>query len=249
MNSCLRLLQIIRMILTRSWMKEKLMNKNLVHTNSFCLSHSVLIWHNAEHLQMNWHSPVYGFFETKVVIGFNASRKYHFFKCTTQKCREKGQKGVCCYQDSKDRAATSNLKSHVIKCFGCDAVDTAFENTQSGGCDGSIFAVFSCQGQQPVKVSHCAHTSEESRCVLYLYFTAFYNEVIGLILWGGAWKATALPRLSRIANSTSLWKPGVLEHPSPAQWLFHMTSKPLLRNAASVLIISWRYIFCLVIDC
>ena len=86
-NSHLQLLQIIRMILTRSQMKEKLMNKNLVHTNSFCVSHSLLIWHNAEHLQMNWHSPMYGFFKTKVVIGFNAGCKYHFFKCTAQKCR------------------------------------------------------------------------------------------------------------------------------------------------------------------
>jgi len=245
-NSHLQLLQIIRMILTRSQTKEKLMNKNLVHTNSFCVSHSLLIWHNAEHLQMNWHFPMYGFFKTKVVIGFNAGCKYHFFKCTAQKCRGKGQKGVCHYQDSKDHA---NPKSHVIKCFGCDAVDAAFANTQSGGHNGSIFAVFAWQGQQPVKVSHCAHTSKESRCALYLYFIAFCHEIIGFILQGGVQKATVLPRLSRIANLTSLWKLGILEHPSPAQWLFHVTSKPLLRNAASILIISWRYIFCLIIDC
>jgi len=113
----------------------------------------------------------------------------------------KGQKGVCHYQDSKDHA---NLKSHVIKCFGCDVVDAAFANTQFGGHNGSIFAVFACQGQQPVKVSHCVHTSKESRCALYLYFIVFCHEIIGFILQGGVQKATVLPRLSRIANLTSL---------------------------------------------
>jgi hypothetical protein len=51
----------------------------------------------------------------------------------------------------------SNLKSHAVKCFGQDAVEAAFEKTQSRGHDGSIFSVFTCQGQQPVKISHCCY--------------------------------------------------------------------------------------------
>lgn len=60
-------------------------------------------------------------------------------------------------------AATSNLKSHAVKCFGRGAVEAAFEKTQSKGHDGSIFTAFARQGQQPVKISHRAHTPEESR--------------------------------------------------------------------------------------
>jgi hypothetical protein len=88
----------------------------------------------------------------------------------SKKCKSKGQKGICCYQDSKDRATTSNLKNHAIKCFGHDAIDAAFENRHSAGRDGSMFAAFARQDQQPVKVSHCAHTSEESRCVSFVFF-------------------------------------------------------------------------------
>jgi hypothetical protein len=71
--------------------------------------------------------------------------------------------GVQRFQDSKDRAATSNLKTHAVKCFGQEAVDAAFNQTQPKGRDGSIFATFARQGQHPVKVSHRAHTKAESR--------------------------------------------------------------------------------------
>ena len=40
----------------------------------------------------------------------------------------KGIHGVQHFQDSKDQAATSNLKSHAVKCFGQDTVDAAFNN-------------------------------------------------------------------------------------------------------------------------
>jgi hypothetical protein len=59
----------------------------------------------------------------------------------------------------------SNPKTHAVKCFGRNAVDAAFENMPSGVRDGSIFAAFARQGQQPVKISHRAHTAEELRCV------------------------------------------------------------------------------------
>jgi len=116
-----------------------------------------------EHLQVNWHSAVYGFFQAKVSVGYDEGRKYHFFKCASRRCKGKGQKGVRRYLDSKDRAATSNLKSHAVRCFSQDAVDAAFEKRQPGARDGSIFAAFASQGQQPVKISHRAHTIEESR--------------------------------------------------------------------------------------
>ncbi|KAH9045980.1 hypothetical protein EDB84DRAFT_1265619, partial [Lactarius hengduanensis] len=114
-----------------------------------------------EQLQSTWRSAVYGFFKTKVHIGYDQGRKFHFFRCAAQRC--KGSGGVRRYQDSKDRSATSNLKSHAIKCFGNDAVAAAFSGGDSATQDGSIFAAFARQGQEPVTVSHRAHLSEETR--------------------------------------------------------------------------------------
>ena len=123
-----------------------------------------------ECLQGGWRSPMYAFFQAEVSVGYDEGCKYHFFKCASRKCKGKGQKGVRHYLDSKDRAATSNLKSHAVRCFGQDLVESAFEKTQPRGRDGSIFTVFTRQGQQPIKISHRAHTTEGSRWVLHVYF-------------------------------------------------------------------------------
>jgi hypothetical protein len=121
----------------------------------------VKLIHFAERLSKGWRSAVYGFFKPDVKIGYDRGRKYHFFYCAAQKCQGmKGVHGVRRFQDSKDHAATSNLRTHAIKCFGKDAVDAAFNDTQPKTHDTSIFAVFARQGQQPVKVSHCAHTKQ-----------------------------------------------------------------------------------------
>ncbi|KAF8869644.1 hypothetical protein BD779DRAFT_1681862 [Infundibulicybe gibba] len=91
-------------------------------------------------LQATWQSPVYGFFKRDVQVGFEDGRKYHLFRCAAQKC--KNTAGVHRYQDSKDRATTSNLKAHALKCFGEAAVSAAFSKTTPCTWDGSIFASF-----------------------------------------------------------------------------------------------------------
>jgi hypothetical protein len=71
------------------------------------------------------------------------------------------------YQDSKDKGATSNLKTHAVRCFGEDVVEAAFgTKPTTEKRDGSIFASFARQGQAPVKVTHRAHTSDETRAHL-----------------------------------------------------------------------------------
>ena len=54
----------------------------------FFVSNHVIV----EHLQVSWHSSVYGFFEAKVSIGYNEGQKFHFFKCASKNCKGKGQK-------------------------------------------------------------------------------------------------------------------------------------------------------------
>ena len=153
-------------------------------------------------------------------IGYDKGRKFHFFRCASKNCKGKGHKGVRRYLDSKDRAATSNLKSHAVRCFGQDLVDSVFENKKSEGRDGSIFAAFACQGQQPVKVSHRAHTAEEARWVFFFVVFAVTNdETQELILRDGVPKTTAHIKLSRTITSLYLWKLGGLEHLFPAQGL------------------------------
>jgi hypothetical protein len=117
----------------------------------------------SERLRCSWRSPAYGFFKTSVKIGYDdRGRKYHFFQCAAKKCKSNG--GVRRYQDSKDRSATGNLKSHAIRCFGHDAVETAFgETSKDGSRNGSIFAAFSRQGQQPNAGSHRSLTNYELR--------------------------------------------------------------------------------------
>ena len=112
----------------------------------------------SEHLKSIWRSSVYGFFKSKVLIQYENGRKFHLFQCAC-----KGHGSVRRYLDSQDHAATSNLKTHAVKCFGADAVNAAANNTQSRGHDGTIFAAFAHPGQQPVTVSHCALTTEENQ--------------------------------------------------------------------------------------
>lgn len=115
---------------------------------------------------------MYGFYKPDVKVKFDGGCKYHYFKCSARHCRGNG--GVRRYQDSKDRAATSNLKAHAVKCFGKDVVDAAFSKTSEGGRDGTIFTMFARHGQQPVKVSHRAHTTDETRYVIIQYDGGVY---------------------------------------------------------------------------
>ncbi|KAH9036800.1 hypothetical protein EDB85DRAFT_1888658 [Lactarius pseudohatsudake] len=43
-----------------------------------------------EQLQTTWRSAVYGFFKTKVHIGYDQGHKFHFFQCAAQRCKGSG---------------------------------------------------------------------------------------------------------------------------------------------------------------
>jgi hypothetical protein len=113
-------------------------------------------------LQPSWRSAVYSFFKPNVKIGYENGRKYHFLPCAARACLN-GSHGVRRYLDSKDRATTSNLKTHATRCFGKDAVAAAFKGEPIIERDGSVFAAFARQGQRPVKLSHRNHTDLEIR--------------------------------------------------------------------------------------
>ena len=151
-------------------MPMRLTNRSLVCTIIFYSMADLM--HQTEHLCGTWNSVVYSFFKSNVTIGYDNCRKYHFFLWAATKCHNKGLKGIWQYQHSKDLAATSNLKTHGIHCFREDVVDVAFGTKESKCPDGSILVSFACQGQQPVKVSHRVHTSDETRSVSLLFHSS-----------------------------------------------------------------------------
>ncbi|KAH8977950.1 hypothetical protein EDB86DRAFT_2816556, partial [Lactarius hatsudake] len=116
----------------------------------------------SEQLRLTWCSLAYGFFKTKVEIGYDNGHKFHLFKCAAKRCKSKAA-GVCRYQGSQDHATMLNLKSHATKCFGANAVVATFKKTPSTDRRKSIFATFAHLGQQAVSFSHCAHTIDETR--------------------------------------------------------------------------------------
>ena len=59
----------------------------------------------------------------------------------------------------------ANLKHHVVRCFGEDAVSAAVTGKKADNCSCSIFSLFARKGKQPVKHSHCVHTNPEVQYV------------------------------------------------------------------------------------
>ena len=93
-------------------------------------------------------------------------RPCHFFKCAARSCKTSAG-GVRRFLDKGDRASTANLKYHVVRCWGEDAVRLAAEGAApQENLSGSIFAAFARSGQEPVQVSHRSHTTLEARAHL-----------------------------------------------------------------------------------
>ena len=118
--------------------------------------------------QEHWHSPIYTFFKSDVLFQYHDGRPSHFFACAAPKCKVRAG-GVHRFQDSKDKASTTNLKHHTTRCFGSDVVNAAIAKKEHTNCNGGIFALFACKGKQPVKYSHYVHTNPEVQCAPLLY--------------------------------------------------------------------------------
>jgi len=97
-----------------------------------------------------------------VSVQYHNGRLAHFFPCAALKSKTKAG-GIRCFQDSKDKSSTANLKHHAINCFGAEAVDNTIKGKAGVAQSASIFSLFAHQGQQPVRYSHCTHTNPEVR--------------------------------------------------------------------------------------
>ncbi|KAG2044177.1 hypothetical protein BDR03DRAFT_938552, partial [Suillus americanus] len=103
-----------------------------------------------ETLKKTWRSAVYTFFKLDAVaVQYHNGHLVHFFPCGAHKCKL-SVGGVRCFQDSKDKSSTTNLRHHTNGCWGKEAVDRAFSGGKVQATSGSVFSAFARKGQQPV---------------------------------------------------------------------------------------------------
>jgi hypothetical protein len=155
------------------------------------------------------------------------------------------------FQDSKDKNSTANLKAHAIKCFGAEAVNNAVKGSNAPGRSGSIFAQFARRGQEPVKFSYRAHTSDEARYVqltdsdcLILILTL---AIVPTSLSGWS-KATGRSASLRIVPSVNYSVQGVRHSSCHHRPLSRATSEQVLSIAESGLVNCCVYVLPLYVN-
>jgi len=72
---------------------------------------------------LGWKSPVYGFYQPEVVVGYLHRRKFHEFSCAKKGCGTKIRRYLDASAKNKTGQATnsrstSNLRGHAKACFG-----------------------------------------------------------------------------------------------------------------------------------
>ncbi|KAF8547965.1 hypothetical protein OG21DRAFT_1489775 [Imleria badia] len=85
-----------------------------------------------KHLQKDWTSPVYAFFDLEPA---------HEFKCSAQGCKVKIQQ----YLDTKDARSTGNMRKHVKACWGSEALNAADDAKDASDMWHKIVYVRTCQ--------------------------------------------------------------------------------------------------------
>ncbi len=67
------------------------------------------------HLQKDWWSPIYAFFQPEVEINYVGGCRVHDFSCGAKHCKGKGKNPrlVRRYLDTGDKKSTSGLRRHA----------------------------------------------------------------------------------------------------------------------------------------
>ena len=124
----------------------------------------------AARIQSKWTSIYYGFFSTEVEIEFVDGRCSHVFACAKENCKIKVRR----YLDTGDATSTSNLRGHVVKCWGKEVIARAKalgndKNVRAEFIDkttsGDISVMLGLKGGKNVSYSHRNHTCAEVRYV------------------------------------------------------------------------------------
>src|SRR6266481_8053978 len=104
-------------------------------------------------MSKKWHAPIYAFFGSVPKIEYIKNRKCHTFVCSAISCRHE----VCRFMGTSNSQSTGNMRKHVRKCWGEDALSKAYDaKNAEGACeqlrglglkDGSITAAFEQSGK------------------------------------------------------------------------------------------------------
>ncbi len=120
-------------------------------------------------MSKKWHTPIYALFGSVPKIEYIKNRKCHTFVCSAISCRHE----VCRFMGTSNSQSTGNMRKHVRKCWGEDALSKAYDaKNAEGACeqlrgaglkDGSITAAFKRSGKRKVRYSHRQHTKAETK--------------------------------------------------------------------------------------
>jgi len=125
-----------------------------------------------DHLQKDWTSLVYAFFDPIPTIRVIDGRRIHEFRCSACGCKARIRR----YLDTKDAHSTGNMQKHVWSCWGEDvlsaahgAKDVTEVRTRIVGSilhNGSITVAFERKNKGQVTYSNRQHTRAKTRYVL-----------------------------------------------------------------------------------
>ena len=76
---------------------------------------------------VEWTSGVYYFFQKVPTLEYVNDQMTHFFRCNAQKCQV-ASGGSCHWVDGTSKSSTSNLITHMKRCFSTALVDAALKN-------------------------------------------------------------------------------------------------------------------------
>ena len=101
------------------------------------------------------------------------SRRCHIFKCAGKGCKTT----ICRFLDTSDSGSTSNMRKHVVTCWGesvvkavfhCENLKEAHQAANDIKNTGSIMAAFERKGKGKLSYSHRQHPKTETKCVCSL---------------------------------------------------------------------------------
>lgn len=124
----------------------------------------------AERLSADWTSPVYAFYGKTPDIVYDGKHRVHVFHCAAKGCKYTCRR----YLDTGDSSSTGNLRRHVKKCWGEEAlseadkaanVDEVREKIMGGLRRNGVITYSFERKKGQVTYSHRTHTRAETRYV------------------------------------------------------------------------------------
>lgn len=117
-------------------------------------------------------APIYAFFDPSPLVEMIHGCHCEVFKCAALSCHCP-TRFVRRFKDTKDSKSTGNLKKHVVKCWGEEAIVEAYKCASAtdvrksgilalGKLSQPIDMMFQQNGKGPVTYSHRMHTKIEA---------------------------------------------------------------------------------------